>query len=111
MDAGVGRSQVHPAPVGWTQHFDSEAEQGLGHPSVWQQTQPAPWWRFGLAEGYYSSDSGCSAEMQASVCRTEVVAERHKKPAGKSAEAPLCQTAALFAVLVLLLSFSSPDLL
>lgn len=49
--------------------------------------------------------------MQASVCCTELVVERHMKQAVKSAEAPLCQTAALFVVLVLLLSFSSPDLL
>lgn len=54
MDAGVGRSQVHQARVGWKQHFDSEVEQGLGHLSVWQQVQLAPWWCFGLAEGYYS---------------------------------------------------------
>lgn len=45
------------------------------------------------------------------MCCIELVVERHKKQAVKSAEAPRCQTAALFAVLVLLLSFSSPDLL
>lgn len=51
--------------------------------------------------------------MQASVCCVELVVRRHKEQSVKSAEAetPLSQTAALFAVLVLLLFFSSPDLL
>lgn len=51
------------------------------------------------------------AELQASVCCVELVVGKHKKQSVKSAEAPLSQTAARFAVLVLLLFFSSPDLL
>lgn len=114
MDAGAGRSQVHQALVGGKQHFDSEVEWGLGHLSAQQRIQAAPSRCFGLAGGCCSWDSGRSAEKQAaqaSVCCTGLVAGRRRKQAVKSAEAPLGPTAALFAVLVLLLSFSSPDLL
>lgn len=47
------------------------------------------------------------------MCCVELVVGKHKRQSVKSAEAeaPLSQTAARFAVLVLLLFFSSPDLL
>lgn len=48
---------------------------------------------------------------QASACCVELVAGRHRKRAVEPAVAPLRQAVALFAVLVLLLSSSSPDLL
>lgn len=105
---GVCRSQPPPARAGRWPHFDPGLK--LAQSSAGHRGPPVPWRCVGLLEECCSWSSEHSAEKQVgptSVCCVGLVVE--ERNAGT--EAAPCQTVGPVAVLVLLLFFSSPDLL
>lgn len=119
---GVGQSQAPLTQVGWGPHSDPELTLGVAQLSGGQTGPPVACRSVALIEECCSWSSEGSAEMevgQESVCYVGLVVKGHKKPvvAQAGTEASLCSAVGLVAVLavidsaVLLLAFSSPDLL